>query len=224
MSGTIGSHGIPGRAVRCAPRYAPALLLAILLCLSAALAACGGESPVQDGAGTDADQGDSRRDDGDQDDAATDDDQSDSRRNDGARDDAAPDDDRGNSARDGGDRDDAAPDDDRGNSTRDDGDRDDAATDDHQGDSRRDDAGTDDDQGDGGRDAGRASADPFFQSVSAGWVHTCGVMENGSLACWGDDGYGPSHVARRSLPLRQRRDLPHLRGAGGRLRHLLGPR
>ena len=44
MSGTIGSHGIPGRAVRCAPRYAPALLLAILLCLSAALAACGGES------------------------------------------------------------------------------------------------------------------------------------------------------------------------------------
>ena len=85
MSGTIGSHGIPGRAVRCAPRYAPALLLAILLCLSAALAACGGESPVQDGAGTDADQGDSRRDDGDQDDAATDDDQSDSRRNDGGR-------------------------------------------------------------------------------------------------------------------------------------------
>ena len=29
-----------------------------------------------------------------------------------------------------------------------------------------------------------------FASVSAGYDHTCGVMRDGTVACWGDDGYG----------------------------------
>ena len=29
-----------------------------------------------------------------------------------------------------------------------------------------------------------------FTSVSAGYVHTCGVRDDGSVACWGDDYYG----------------------------------
>ena len=42
-----------------------------------------------------------------------------------------------------------------------------------------------------------------FASVSAGYGHTCGMMRDGSVACWGYDGEG--HAARRGVRLRQRR-------------------
>ena len=42
----------------------------------------------------------------------------------------------------------------------------------------------------GGMDSGRAEGE--FASVSAGGAHTCGVRLDGSVACWGDDGFGKS--------------------------------
>lgn len=50
-------------------------------------------------------------------------------------------------------------------------------------------------------------------SVSTGWAHTCAVLANGSLKCWGSNGYGeidqasamgyPSPVTPRSVPVAQ---------------------
>ena len=51
------------------------------------------------------------------------------------------------------------------------------------------------------------------------------MKSDGSVACWGNDEYWPSHAARGFLRLRQRRGEPvHLRGEERRLRRLLGRR
>ena len=55
--------------------------------------------------------------------------------------------------------------------------------------------------------AGRATPPAGeFASVSAGSAqHTCGVMRDGTVACWGNDSHWPSHAADRGVRLRQRR-------------------
>jgi len=40
-----------------------------------------------------------------------------------------------------------------------------------------------------------------FESLSAGYRHTCGIRSDGSLVCWGDNTYGQSGPFRISLPL-----------------------
>ena len=61
-----------------------------------------------------------------------------------------------------------------------------------------------------------------FASVSAGGSHTCGVRRNGSVACWGYDEVGQATPPGRGVRLRQRRGIPYLRSAEGRLGRLLG--
>ena len=39
-------------------------------------------------------------------------------------------------------------------------------------------------------EASQAISANQFTSVSAGWLHTCGVMVDGSVVCWGYDGFG----------------------------------
>ena len=68
-----------------------------------------------------------------------------------------------------------------------------------------------------------------FISVSAGNNHTCGVRTDGSVACWGSNTRigefdWRSLSARGPIRLRQRREPPHLRDKGRRLRRLLGRR
>ena len=41
----------------------------------------------------------------------------------------------------------------------------------------------------------RADADSSFQSVSSGWIHTCGVKEDGAPACRGRDGFDKPTLA-----------------------------
>ena len=48
------------------------------------------------------------------------------------------------------------------------------------------------------------------------------MRTNGSVACWGSNGAGQGHPARRQLQLRQRRGQPHLRRQDGPKRRLLG--
>ena len=48
-----------------------------------------------------------------------------------------------------------------------------------------------------------------FASVSAGYEYTCGVRDDGSVACWGDDGYGQATPRRgSSLPSAPGPDTP----------------
>ena len=61
-----------------------------------------------------------------------------------------------------------------------------------------------------------------FTQVSAGDYHTCGVQTDGTLACWGDNGYGQADTARGHLHPGQRGQLPHLRAADRRRPRLLG--
>ena len=43
----------------------------------------------------------------------------------------------------------------------------------------------------GGKVVGQATPpEGEFAGVNAGWFHTCGVMTDGFVACWGKDEYG----------------------------------
>ena len=35
----------------------------------------------------------------------------------------------------------------------------------------------------------QVSGSPSFTQVSAGWDHTCGLKQDGSIICWGSDGF-----------------------------------
>ena len=56
-----------------------------------------------------------------------------------------------------------------------------------------------------------------FASVSAGFGHTCGLMRDGSVQCWGSNVDGRAAPAGRGVRLRQRRYPPHVRGEARRL-------
>ena len=39
-----------------------------------------------------------------------------------------------------------------------------------------------------------------FASVNAGWFHTCGVMTDGAVACWGSNEDGDGNVVGQATP------------------------
>ena len=65
----------------------------------------------------------------------------------------------------------------------------------------------------------RPAASPPSPPATA---HSCGLRTDGTLACWGDNDFGPGHAPDRQLHRRQRRRLPQLRRQDRRHARLLG--